>query len=391
MDNVEFYEQNKEAIDKAIKNTAKLNKYKKESKLGLYLTPHAIMGYHDITHFVVVGSRGRGKSVFSLDAAISYKRKYGYDNVKIFYFRVSDASVKAMLANKGSKAIDPILMAKYNLDITTKNNILYDGGKPLIEFYPLVSAAKIGKGVNLYDANFLNNRPLGKNGKPIKRFIFVIVDEFLMAEGVEKRTVGDPVAQYKIYLESILRDQERLDYDAVRCFYLANAVSECAPWLGQLFNYIPTPGDFGIKKLTRKHCIIWNVPNSEAYMAKRKKSYTSDVFDYENDPNYTNVIKRDLETIMPKTHRLNRVTRVIMFSKSPTDWFSVYDGNIIRLYKKESVKKSNYVAMIRHLDVDFFPEIVKNIFDMYDARAFLYADLISQASFAAKMKLLKTK
>lgn len=256
MDNVEFYEKNKEAIDKAIKNTAKLNKYKKESKLGLYLTPHAIMGYHDITHFVVIGSRGRGKSVFSLDAAISYKRKYGYDNVKIFYFRVSDASVKAMLANKGSKAIDPILMAKYNLDITTKNNILYDGGKPLIEFYPLVSAAKIGKGVNLYDANFLNNRPLGKNGKPIKRFIFVIVDEFLMAEGVEKRTVGDPVAQYKIYLESILRDQERLDYDAVRCFYLANAVSECAPWLGQLFNYIPTPGDFGIKKLTRKHCII---------------------------------------------------------------------------------------------------------------------------------------
>ena len=126
-------------------------------------------------------------------------------------------------------------------------------------------------------------------------------------------------------------------------------------------------------------------------MAKRKKSYTSDVFDYENDPNYTNVIKRDLETIMPKTHRLNRVTRVIMFSKSPTDWFSVCDGNIIRLYKKESVKKSNYVAMIRHLDVDFFPEIVKNIFDMYDARAFLYADLISQASFAAKMKLLKTK
>ena len=375
----------KAQIDKSLRNI-------KIDKLGLYLTPHAIMGYHNITHFVVVGSRGRGKSVFSLDAAIDYKRKYGYENVKIFYFRVSDSSVKAMLANKGAKAIDPILVNKYKLEITTKNNVLYDAGKPLIEFYPLVSAGKVGKGVNLYDANFLNNRPINpKTGKPIKRFIFVIIDEFLLAEGVEKKTVGDPVAQFKIYMESILRDQERLDYDAVRCFYLANAVSECAPWLGQLFNYIPTPGDFGIKKLTRKHCIIWNVPNSEAYLEKRKKSYTSDIFDYENDPNYTNIVKRDLETIMPKNHKLNKVTSVIMFSKYPQDWFCIYDDRYIRLYRKESVKKEKYIAMIRHLDTTFIPDIVKNIFEMYDARAFMYADLISQASFSAKMKLLKTK
>lgn len=369
----------------------KLEKHEKQSKLGLYLTPHAIMGYHNITHFVICGSRGRGKSVFSLDAAIAAKRKYGYDNVKIFYFRISDTSVKAMLANKASKAIDPILMAKYNLEITCKNNIVYDKGKPLIEFYPLVSAGKVGKGVNLYDANWLNNRPIGKNGKPIKRFIFVIWDEFLMAEGVEKRTVGDPVAQFKIYLESIFRDQERLDYDAVRIFYLANAVSECASVLGQLFNYIPTPGDFGIKKLTRKHCVMWNVPNSEAYLEKRKKSYTSDVFDYDNDPNYTNIVKRDLETIMPKKHRLNKISYIIMFSKSPQDWFSVYDGKYVRLYRKESVKKNSYIPMIRHLDKNFNQDVVKGIFEMYDARAFMYADLISQASFSAKMKQLKNK
>lgn len=370
----------------------KLDKYDKESKLGLYLTPHAIMGYHNITHFVVCGSRGRGKSVFSLDAAIAAKEKYGYDNVKIFYFRISDASVKAMLANKASKCIDPILIAKYNMEITCKSSIVYNKGKPLLEMYPLVSAGKVGKGVNLYDANWLNNRPINpKTGKPIKRFIFVIWDEFLMAEGVEKRTVGDPVAQFKIYLESIFRDQERLDYDAVRIFYLANAVSECASVLGQLFNYIPTPGDFGIKKLTRKHCIMWNVPNGDAYLEKRKKSYTADVIDYDDDPNYTNIVKRDLETIMPKAHRLNKVTMIIMFTKSPQDWFSVYDGKYIRLYKNECVKSSLYVPMIRHLDKNYNQELVKSIFDMYDARAFMYADLISQASFSARMKQLKNR
>ena len=365
--------------------------YEKYSKLGLYLNPHAIMGYHNITHFLLLGSRGRGKSVVSLDAPIAAKKKYGYENVKIFYFRISELSVKSMLANHAAKAIDPILIHKYDLDITTKTNIVYDHGKPLIEFYPLVSAGKVGKGVNLYDADFLNKRPLGKDGKPIKRFIFIILDEFLMAEGVEKKSVGNPVDQWKIYLESILRDQERLDYDAVRIFYLANAVSECAAFMGQLFNFIPTPGDFGIKKLTRKHAIVWNIPNSKAYIEKRKNSYTADIMDYEDDPNYTNIVKRDLETIKPKQTRLHRVTNVIMFSKNPQDWYSVYDGRYIRKYRGESINPNRKIAMIRHIDNFFNPDIVKGIFDRYDARAFMYADIISQASFSAKMKELKAK
>ena len=82
-----------------------------------------------------------------------------------------------MLANKASKAIDPYLIDKYNLEITCKGNIVYDHGKPLIEFYALVSAGSKGKGVNLYDCNFF------QRGK--KRFIVTIWDEFLMAEGIE--------------------------------------------------------------------------------------------------------------------------------------------------------------------------------------------------------------
>ena len=377
------------------KKVQDIENYKKNSKLGLYLTPHAIMGYHNITDFVIMGSRGRGKSVISLDAPISYKKKYGYDNVKIYYFRVSDLSIKAMLSNNGKGAVDPILVSKYKLDINKKKkypNMLWDGDKPLIEFYPLVSAAKVGKGVNMYDANFLNNRPIDKKtGKPIKRFIFIIIDEFLMAEGVERKSVGSPVEQFKIYRENILRDQEKLDYDAVRIFYLANAVSECAEFMGTLFNYIPTPGDFGIKKLTRKNCVVWNVPNSEAYIEKRKRSYNANIIDFDNDPNYTNIIKRDMGLLKPKRTRLRRVSMVLMFSKYPQDWFCVYDGRYIREYRKECVKKEIYIPMIRHLDKAFNQELVKEIFDMYDARAFMYCDIISMAKFGAKMKELKNK
>lgn len=380
---------------KMIAEMVKQERFKNEQKLGLYLTPHALMGYHNVTDFVLLGSRGRGKSVASLDAPLSYKKKYGYDNVKIYYFRISDLSIKAMLANGGKGAVDPILVHKYNLNLTKKKgfpNVLFDGDKPLIEFYPLVSAAKIGKGVNMFDAEFLNNRPIDpRNGKPIKRYIFMIIDEFLMAEGVERKSVGNPLDQWKIYRENILRDQEKLDYDAVRIFYLANAVSECAQFLGGLFNFIPMPGDFGIKKLTRRDCVIWNIPNSEAYIEKRKRSYNSNMIDFENDPNYTNVIKRDLETIKPKTLQIHKVSSIIMFGKEKDKWFSVYDGKYIREYKNESVKKEKFIPMIRHLDKLFNPDVVKSIFEIYDARAFMYCDIISQAKFSAFMKELKNK
>ena len=199
---------------------------------------------------------------------------------------LTDLSIKAMLANHAEKAIDPYLIDKYNLEITCKGNTIYDHGKKLIEFYPLVSAGSKGKGVNLYDCNWW------KTNK--KRFVVTIWDEFLMAEGIEKKSVGNPVAQYRIYMEAILRDAERItDYNAVYNFFLANSVSECAPVTGALFNYIPDPTNYKIVKLTRKHAIFWNVPVTDAYIEKRKKSYNADILDYSRDPNYTNNIKRD--------------------------------------------------------------------------------------------------
>lgn len=378
-------------MNKVVKDALKAARHEQGQKLGLYLTPHAIMGYHDIVHYYILGSRGRGKSVFSMEAVINAKNKYGWENVKCFYFRVSDLSVKALLANKAKNAVDPILVSKYNMDITCKCGTVYDHGRELFQAFALVSAAKVGKGVALYDANFLNKRPLGKDGKPIKRFVFVIIDEFLMADGLEKKSVGNPYDQWKVYAETIMRDQEKLNYDAVRCFYLANSVSECANWMGRALNYIPSPNDFGIKKLKRKHAVVWNVPNSEAYIEKRKKSVFADLMDFENDPNYTNTIIRDIDSIKPKKTRIRKVTQLIMFSKSPADWFCLYDGKYIRQYRNETVSKNIKVSMVRHLNEMFYPEMVKEIFTIYDAKAFMYTDIMSQAAFCAKMKELKNK
>lgn len=359
------------------------------AKLGLYLNTNHVFSYHGITDFIYTAVRGIGKSVISVETAIILKRKYGYENVKCYYFRLKDDSVKAMLANKAAKAIDPYLISKYDLEITCKCNTVYDHGKPLIEFYPLVSAGSKGKGVNLYDCNFFGQKD--ENGNLIKRFVVTIWDEFLMAEGVEKKSVGDPVAQYKIYREAILRDANRLPYDAVYNFYLANNVSECAAVTGALFNYIPNPNNHRRVKLTRKHAMFWNVPISDAYKEKRKDSYNSNIMDMENDANYAE-IKRDFSLIKPKKTNMIRVTAIFKFDKfDKKRWFALYDDKYIRIYRGEKVRRDIIYPMKRHLDELFNPDIVLNVFDIYDARGFMYADIMSMACFVNEMKMLKAK
>ena len=376
-------------LDKIFKDIKKVEKNK---KLGLYLNTNHIFSYNNkgITDFIYTAVRGIGKSVISVETAIILKRKYGYENVKAFYFRLTDQSIKTMLANDGAKAIDPYLIQKYDLELDCKANTIYDHGKPLIEFYPLVSAGSKGKGVNLYDCNFFNKKD--EQGRRIKTFVVTIWDEFLMAEGIEKRSVGDPVEQYKIYKEAILRDAEVIkEYNAVYNFLLANNVSECASVTGALYNYIPNPDNHERTFLTRKRAMFWNVPVSEAYIEKRRKSYNANILDYSNDPNYAN-IKRDLSLIKPKSTRIHKVTWLIKFDRIDINkWFCLYDGKYIRQYHGETVNKQKVIAMKRYLDEMYDPDLANFVFDMFDGKGFKYCDLMSQSLFTAQLKLLKAK
>lgn len=386
-------------LDDFFKQHNKIKDSRKKAKLGLYLNTNHVFSYSQkgITDYIYTAVRGIGKSVISVETAIILKRKYGYENVKCYYFRLTDLSIKAMLANHADKAIDPYLIDKYDLSITCKNNVVYDHGKPLIEFFPLVSAGSKGKGVNLYDCTFLRDPKTGlpyrmDNGKIKKRFIVTIWDEFLLAEGIEKKSLGDPVEQYKIYKEAILRDAEVIkEYNAVYNFLLANNVSECAAITGALYNYLPDPNNHKRVFLTRKRAMFWNVEVSEEYLNKRKNSYNANILDYENDPNYANIIK-DMSLIKPKKVKIHKVTRLIKFDKNnKKKWFCLYDGKYIKQYNNEKVNKSLITPMKRYLDELFNPDMVMNIFDRYDNRGFMYCDLMSFSLFTSQLKLLKAK
>lgn len=367
----------------SILNDCKKKAERRKKQLGLYLSPNMPLSYNGISDFVFTAVRGIGKTVIGLETAIILKRKYGNDAVKAFYFRTNENSIKALL--DPSKAVDPYLVHKYDMNVTKKGNKVYNDGKLLYEAYPLVSAASIGKGVNLFDTDFFN--PEKMNGK--KHFIVTIWDEFMQDEGVGKKSIGDPVKQYMIYREAIFRDAQRLPYNAVYNFLLANNVSECANVTGQLFNFIPNPNERRIVKLTRKHAIFWNVPITEAYKKKRSNTYNSSIIQ-EDDPNYHEV-ERDLSMVKKKSTRIYRLTNVIKFSKFKTDWFCLYDGKYIKKWNKEKFKKDKVIAMYRNQEDLFNPELAKQVLDMSDYRSFMFCDIMSMAAFQAAMKTYKSK
>ena len=72
-------------------------------------------------------------------------------------------------------------------------------------------------------------------------------------------------------------------------------------------------------------------------------------------------------------------------------WFCVYDSMYIRQYKGEMVAKELIIPMRRYLDNLFSPELVEMIFERFDARSFMFADLMSFALFQSQLKLLKAK
>lgn len=362
---------------------------KLKEQLGLYYTLQSILGT-PATWIWLIGARGRGKSYQAMDVPLSYRKRLGAENVKIYWMRLSDISAKTLLANKGSKAIEPKLVRKYGLDISVKNNIVYDHNKPLMEVIALVNVAKTTKGAALFDSDFIDNAPINpKTGKKLRRKIFIILDEFMIAETLERKPIGSPVDQFKTAIEALLRDQEQTPGNdpAVRIICCANNVSECSGFMAQLLNFIPTkPGRF---YLTRKHAIVDNIVNSEAYIEKRKNSIGADIMDLTNDANYTNIIKRDLETLIPKHYKLHKVSALIKFTKDESTWFCVWDGNIIKRYNKQTIAKNLVIPMRRYLDSFYSAEAVKAVIDRYDARAFRYADLVSQAYFTDNLKSIK--
>lgn len=381
----------KKEINKIYTNEEKKNKLKRKK---IYWTERPFLGLgREYVHIVFTGVRGIGKSVLSWGYVMNLRKHYGADNVKCFFFRLSTSSCDALLANNARQLIDQVTIEKYGCEISRKNNIVYDRGKQLCEVLPLMQAAK-NKGLAKYDCTWIDHAPIDKRtGKKIKRFIILMTDEFEADSALERQSIAtrSTAALLHNYYETILRNQKQPEYPAVRCFYLANKVSDASNFLYQFFNFAPPPDKFGVWKNKRKNFIMYSPEPSEAYIQDRKKSIMGSITRYDTDPNYTNKIAIDSTLIKSKKQRINKITYILKFSERQEDWFSVYDSKYIRIYRNERVKKSLYISMVRNLNTPFILEIVQNIWERYELSSFCYCDWKTLACFRSKMRALKIR
>lgn len=344
---------------KSMKALAKDKAY--QSKL--WYTIRSVLGNWWANWFCLIGARERGKS-FSVQQYLLcdfFDLKSKLYHVPFYWFRLNDIAVKNMLMNNGAKLFEPILVRQFGLEgIKVKgDSVFLEDGTLLCRVYGLSTAYNC-KGAALFD-------------KKTFKGVNIMIDEFALEKG-QKRTF-DVVYNLKMQVENVCRSER----ENVRIFMIMNNTEECPAALS-MFNFIPLK--FGVYKLKRKHCVMDYISNSEAYEERRKKALANEIDD--GSGNFTNKVERDLSLLYGG--RLYKPNIIIKFSKSPNDWYTLWDGRIIKRYNGEKV---NTLAMKRYIDDEFYQEQVKNIFDIADARGFMFKDLMAQVQFYQELSLIK--
>ena len=311
--------------------------------------------------YIILGGRMTGKSYALTEYLCNQKRKKR-DRVKNYWMRISETSTKFMLANKAQKLVDPDLVRKYHLDLSTKGMEVYNRGEPFMTVIPLSAMAKM-KGVAFYDKDYTGD-------------INIVLDEFQLEQG-EKRTSFDILYNFIGMIENIARTTK----SRIRIFLIGNTLEEASTIL-KAFNFLPE--GFGRYYLKRKRCILDNIEPTEEYLKDRKGS-AADILGGDEMSNYTNEIRKDVSMICKD--RLERPQYLIKFGKQRDKMFVVWNNNIITRYKGQPVKAA--ISMRPYLDELFNVDRRNTVLEIYDAKGYKFDTLITLSYFQDELKKLR--
>lgn len=325
----------------------------------------SMLGYDKAVFYILIGSRGLGKT-FSVQDYMLYRwAKYGEP---FTYIRLTTISTQKMLANSAEKLIDPKLKRWYGLDLRTNGMNVYDLSrdpekkKPMCRVIALSEMAK-EKGVSMFDGDYEGQYN-------------IFIDEFQREPG--ERALFDIMYNMVGAIENIVRDQ----VDRTKIFMACNMLEECSDVLAA-FNFIPE--EFGFYYLQKKRAIIHYAPPGKEYLASRKGTI-SDLL-AANQSNFTNKIDIDRRLICKA--QLVRPDCIIKFGKKPENWFVLWNGRIIKRYTDESIKES--IAMRPYIDEIFDSCLRDDVIVRFDNRGFLYRDLITQKMFQKELEMIKPR
>lgn len=333
--------------------------------------------------YLLLGGREAGKSYSVTNFFVDQWKNKG---IPFTWIRLTEAASRKLLQNNAEKLVDPDLRRKYNLDLMTSGNNVYevkriekevvkkDGSveikKEIIEKKLMARVYALSTFYNdkgsIFDKDFLNDPSMRYN---------IAIDEFQREKG-EKQTF-DILYSLVNQLENLVRSTK----ERTKIFFLGNTLEDASDLLCA-FNFIPE--EFGIFKLKSKRAVIHNIEPTEAYKTRRKGTIADILLPTAST--FTN--KRETDTTLITKKRLVEPNYIIKFTKDRKDWFTVWDGNIIKKYNGE---KKPIIAMRPYLDEVFNTDIQKNMITLFDTRSLLFTNLITFKQFQKQVELLKPR
>lgn len=322
-----------------------------------------------------ISEAGKSYSVTSFFVD-QYKKK----GIPFTWLRLTEQAARKLLQNNAEKLCDPDIRRRYNLDLITNGNNVYEitkrskpdknGKTKIIEKKLMARVYAISTFYNdkgsIFDNEFLNDPNMRYN---------IAIDEFQREAGEMNRF---PILYSTVnQLENLVRSTK----ERTKIFFLGNTLEDASEILCA-FNFIPE--EFGIFKLKSKRCVIHNIEPSEQYL-KRRKGTIADLL-MPTASTFTNKI--DTDTTLINKKQLVSPSYVIKFKRDKNHWYTVWDSNIVTKYNGE---KKPVIAMRPYLDEVFNVEIQKNMIQLFDTRSLQFRNLITFKQFQTDMEELKPR
>lgn len=347
----------------------------KEFDKSAFVNLRPLLGNFTWAEFLfLIGGAQAGKSYAIIDFFINQF----INNGTVFYWlRLTERQSRQLLQNNAEKLVDPDIRRKYNLDLVTSGTNVYMVTKrsdPDKKGKTKVLEKKLMARV-LALSTFYADKGSGYFDKDYKGWYNIGLDEFQPEKG-EKRTF-DVVYAFVRQLENLVRNTKT----HVRVIAAANLLEEASDLLC-CFNFIPE--EFGTYKLKSKRCVISYIEPTDKYKAMRKGSIADILLP--NASMYSN--KQDTDTTLITKKKLKTPTAVIKFRKDKTNWFTIWDGNVIAPYNGEQKKA---IPMRPYLDELYNIQAVNNIINMFDSRSFSFRNLITFKKFQTQLEILKPR
>ena len=345
-------------MKKSTKQLLKELDMKRKFKDSEWYSIRSMLGIMWAIFYICIGGREAGKSYSWMNYFVHEWKTKGKPFI---WLRLTEASVKKLLANNAAEFVDADIMRKNNLQLTRKAGTVYDHGKKMAKVLAL-STFYNDKGVALYDNEFFE----GYN---------ICLDE-MNREKNEKRTFDINYA-FVNQMENLVRSTK--DPSTLRIVLIGNTLEEASDIMCS-FNFIPE--EFGRYYLRKKKAVVDYIPPGKKYL-ERRKGTIADLL-APDASTFTNKVIVDVSLVYKG--RLRKPTSVIRFGKTVA--FTLWDGRIIAQYNNEKVHTIN---MQPYLDGVFNIATRDDIISAFHARGFYFRNLITQKMFKKELELLKPR